>query len=276
MLFGEAKEALFLYNGLNGTDYTDASILAFNTLENAIYMGMKNDLSFLVMEQMHLYEQQSTYTPNMPLRDLFYVADLLQKFVKDKSLYSSKQIKLPTPHFVVFYNGLQELPEKQELKLSDSFEVQTDSPELELKVQILNINPGMNEELKEKCPALKEYVIYVERIRSYVKTLPLEEAVEKAIDDCIKENVLRDFLTKQRAEVFKMSIYEYDEERELKLMLADERELGIQQGVQQGIQVVISMSKEQGSTREKTIELLMEKFCMNEKDAKVAVNSWWE
>ena len=110
--------------------------------------------------------------------------------------------------------------------------------------------------------------------------MPLEEAVEKAIDDCIKENVLRDFLTKQRAEVFKMSIYEYDEERELKLMLADERELGIQQGiqqgVQQGIQVVISMSKEQGSTREKTIELLMEKFCMNEKDAKVAVNSWWE
>ena len=280
MLFGEAKEALSLYNNLNGTNYTDASILEFNTLENAIYMGMKNDLSFLVMEQMHLYEQQSTYTPNMPLRDLFYVADLLQKFVKDKSLYSSKQIKLPTPHFVVFYNGLQKLPEKQELKLSDSFEVQTDSPELELKVQNLNINPGMNEELKEKCPALKEYVIYVERIRSYVKTLPLEEAVEKAIDDCIKENVLRDFLTKQRAEVFKMSIYEYDEERELKLMLADERELGIQQGiqqgVQQGIQVVISMSKEQGSTREKTIELLMEKFCMNEKDAKVAVNSWWE
>ena len=276
MLFGEAKEALSLYNSLNGTNYTDASILEFNTLENAIYMGMKNDLSFLVMEQMHLYEQQSTYTPNMPLRDLFYVADLLQKFVKDKSLYSSKQIKLPTPHFVVFYNGLQELPEKQELKLSDSFEVQTDSPELELKVQILNINPGMNEELKEKCPALKEYVIYVERIRSYVKNLPLEEAVEKAIDDCIKENVLRDFLTKQRAEVFKMSIYEYDEERELKLMLADERELGIQQGIQQGIQVVISMSKEQGSTREKTIELLMEKFCINEKDAETAVNSWWE
>ena len=279
MLFGEAKEALSLYNGLNGTNYTDASILEFNTLENAIYMGMKNDLSFLVMEQMHLYEQQSSYTPNMPLRDLFYVADLLQKLVKDKSLYSSKQIKLPTPHFVVFYNGLQELPEKLELKLSDAFEVHADSPELELKVLVLNINPGMNEELKERCPALKEYVIYVERVRSNVRTMLLEDAVEKAIDDCIKENVLRDFLTKQRAEVFKMSIYEYDEERELKLMLADERELGIEQGIQQGIQsvaeIVIMMSKELGNSREKTVELLMGKCNLKKKDAEAIVNKWW-
>lgn len=161
--------------------------LEFNTLENAIYMGMKNDLSFLVMEQMHLYEQQASYTPNMPLRDLFYVADLLQTFVKDKSLYSSKQIKLPTPHFVVFYNGLQKLPERQVLKLSDAFEIQTDCPELELKVLVLNINPGMNEQLNDRCSTLKEYVIYVERVRSYVKNMPLEEAVEKAIDDCIQE-----------------------------------------------------------------------------------------
>ena len=288
MLFGEAKEALSLYNGLNGTDYTDESVLEFNTLENAIYMGMKNDLSFLVMEQMHLYEQQATYTPNMPLRDLFYVSDLLQTFVKERSLYSSKQIKLPTPHFVVFYNGLKKLPERFELKLSDAFEVQTDKPELELKVQILNINPGMNEELKERCPALKEYVIYVECVRYYAKTMPLEEAVEKAIDYCIKENVLRDFLTKQRAEVFKMSIYEYDEERERKLMLADERELGREEGIEQGIRqgvaeerentikIVISMSKECEYSREKTLEKLIEKCSLNKEDAEDAVNRWWD
>ena len=108
MLFKQPKEALSLYNGLNGTAYTDTSLLEFNTLENAIYMGMKNDLSFLIMDQMHLYEQQSTDTPNMPLRDLFYVADLLQAYVKDKSLYSSKQIKLPAPHFVVLYNYITE------------------------------------------------------------------------------------------------------------------------------------------------------------------------
>jgi len=287
MLFGQAKEALSLYNSLNGTSYTDASVLEFNTLENAIYMGMKNDLSFLVMEQMHLYEQQASYTPNMPLRDLFYVADLLQALVKDKSLYSSKQIKLPTPHFVVFYNGLQKLPERQVLKLSDAFEIQTDCPELELKVLVLNINPGMNEQLKDRCPTLKEYVIYVERVRSYVKNMPLEEAVEKAIDDCIQENILRDFLTKQRAEVFKMSIYEYDEERERKLMLADERELGKAEGMEQGraeekkntetaIKVIISMSKKLENSKEETITLLMKQCNMSQERAESAVNKCWD
>ena len=284
MLFKKAENALSLYNSLNGTSYTDESMLEFNTLENAIYMGMKNDLSFLIMDQMHLYEQQSTYTPNMPLRDLFYVADLLQAYVKDKSLYSSKQIKVPTPHFVVFYNGTAKLQEKIELKLSDSFEVETDKPELELTVQILNINPGMNEELKEKCPVLKEYVIYVEKIREYVKLMPLEEAVEKAIEDCVRDNVLRDFLLRQRAEVFKMSIYEYDEERELKLMREDERELGKELGIELGreeekenaIKAVISLCKEFGSTKEVTVEKLMEKCELSKETAEEKVNHYWE
>ena len=300
MLFKEPNNALSLYNSLNGTAYTDESMLEFNTLENAIYMGMKNDLSFLIMDQMHLYEQQSTYTPNMPLRDLFYVTDLLQVYVKDKSVYSSKQIKLPTPHFIVFYNGTENLPEKIELKLSDSFEVETDEPELELKVQILNINPGMNEELKEKCPVLKEYVIYVEKIREYVKEMPLEEAVEKAIEECVRDNILREFLLKQRAEVFKMSIYEYDEERELKLIREDERELGKQLGIELGreeerkkteaerqekeialkkaeesIKALISVCQEFGSTREATVEKLMEKCELSKEDAEEKVNKYW-
>ena len=303
MLFKEPNNALSLYNSLNGTAYTDESMLEFNTLENAIYMGMKNDLSFLIMDQMHLYEQQSTYTPNMPLRDLFYVADLLQAYVKDKSLYSSKQIKVPTPHFVVFYNGTAKLQEKIELKLSDSFEVETDEPELELKVQILNINLGMNEELKEKCPVLKEYVIYVERIREYVKKMPLEEAVEKAIEECVRDNILREFLLRQRAEVFKMSIYEYDEERELKLIRADERELGIELGreeerknteaerkkteaerhekelalkkAEESIKALVSVCQEYGSTRETTVEKLMEKCELSKEDAEEKVNKYW-
>lgn len=283
MLFKETEAALSLYNGLNGTTYTDESMLEFNTLENAIYMGMKNDLSFLVTDQMHLYEQQSTYTPNMPLRDLFYVADLLQVFVKDKTLHSSKQIKLPTPHFVVFYNGMKDMPEKLELKLSDSFAVPAENPELELKVQILNINPGMNEELKEKCPILREYVIYVEKVRSYAKILPLEEAVEQAVEDCVRENVLRDFLLRQRAEVVKMSIYEYDKERELKLIRADERELGREEERKnteaerrEKEEAIVSMCREFGCTKEEAIEKLMDKCRLNRKDAEDKVNRYWE
>ena len=300
MLFKELINALSLYNSLNGTAYTDESMLEFNTLENAIYMGIKNDLSFLIMDQMHLYEQQSTYTPNMPLRDLFYVTDLLQAYVKDKSLYSSKRIKVPTPHFVVFYNGTAKLQEKIELKLSDSFEVETDEPELELKVQILNINPGMNEELKEKCPVLKEYVIYVEKIREYVKSMPLEEAVEKVIEECVRNNILREFLLKQRAEVFKMSIYEYDEERELKIIRADERELGREEErknteaerkkteaerqekekalkkAEESIKALVSVCQEFASTKETTVEKLMEKCELSQEEAEEKVEKYWK
>lgn len=283
LLFKEPDKALSLYNSLNGTAYTDETMLEFNTLENAIYMGMKNDLSFLIMEQMHLYEQQSTYTPNMPLRDLFYVADMLQVFVKDKSLYSSKLIKLPTPHFVVFYNGVASLPERMELKLSDAFEVKTDKPELELKVQILNINPGMNEELKEKCPALREYVVFVEKVRNYAKEMRFEEAVEQAIEECIQNNVLRDFLLKQRAEVMKMSIYEYDKERELKLIRADEREIGRELGMEEGwknaeekmIKTVIALCMDYGSTKEETVKKLMEKCELSKETAEEKVELYW-
>ena len=223
MLFKEPAHALSLYNSLNGTAYTDESLLEFNTLENAIYMGMKNDLSFFIMSEMPLYEQQSTYTPNMPLRNLFYVADLLQAFVKDRPLYSSRQIRIPAPRFVVLYNGTEDIPDRMELKLSDAFETKSGEPELELKVQVYNINRGRNEDLKEKCPILKEYMIYVEKVRENVKLMPLEEAVERAIEDCIRNNVLKDFLLKQRAEVFKMSIYEYDKERDFKLLREEER-----------------------------------------------------
>lgn len=279
MLFREPENALSLYNGLNGTDYKDVSLLEFNTLENAIYMGMKNDLSFLIMEQMNLYEQQATYTPNMPLRDLFYVADLLQVYVKDRTLYSSRQIQVPTPHFIVFYNGMEEKPEHMELKLSDAYEVPTDRPELELTVHVLNINPGMNEELKEKCPILKEYVIYVETIRSYAKTMQLNEAVERAVEECIRNNVLKEFLRRQRAEVVKMSIYEYDEEREMKLIRADEREMGREEERKEkenAIKAVVSLCKEFGNTKEQTIDKLMEKCNLSRENAVEKVENYWD
>lgn len=283
MLFKKAGNALSLYNSLNGTSYSDESMLEFNTLENAIYMGMKNDLSFLIMDQMHLYEQQSTYTPNMPLRDLFYVADLLQVLVKDKSLYSSRLIKIPTPHFVVFYNGRDNIPESVELKLSEAFEIKTEEPELELKVQILNINPGMNEELKAKCPILNEYVIYVEKVRKYAKYMLLEEAVEQAIEECIKDNILREFLLTQRAEVLKMSIYEYDEEKELRLIRADERQLGREEEREntdkerrEKEEAIISLCKEFGSTKEETAKRLSEKCKLSKAESEEKVNTYWE
>lgn len=113
-----------------------------------------------------------------------------------------------------------------ELKLSDNFIIPTDNPALELRVTILNINDGMNEGLKEKCPALKQYMQYVNRVRKYSKEMNLKSAVTRAVDECIYEGILKDFLIKQKAEVIKMSIYEFDEEREMKLIRESEREFG--------------------------------------------------
>lgn len=237
LLFSDKKRALSLYNGINGTDYQDELLLEFNTLENAIYMNLHNDISFIIVNQIHLYEHQSTLPVNLPLRDLLYIADILQKTIVDKTIYSSKKLMIPNPNFVVFYNGQDKMPERMELKLSDSFLIPTDSPELELKVTVLNINEGMNEQLKEKCPDLKQYMQYVDRVRKYNLELPLKDAVTKAVDECIKENILRDFLMKQKGEVIKVSIYEFDEEREMRLIRADEREIGREEGVEEGIKI---------------------------------------
>ena len=291
MLFREPENALSLYNALNGTNYADASQITFNMLDNAIYMGMQNDISFLIMNEVNLYEHQSTYNLNMPLRDLFYVAELLQVYVKDQSLYSSKLIKLPTPHFVVFYNGVEDKPEKRILRLSEAFEVPTKDPELELKVTILNINPRMNEDLKEKCPVLKQYTQYVEQVRCNSMNMSLEQAVEEAIEYCIQHNILKEFLSKQKAEVIKMSIFEYDEEREIELIRRDEREIGKEIGKEIGqkigeeigvekerentIKSIISFGKKLGASKEQIIKELQERCSLEEQGAEKKVTLHW-
>ncbi|MCI8745248.1 MAG: hypothetical protein HFI25_06185, partial [Lachnospiraceae bacterium] len=79
-IFRDKKDLLSLYNAINGTDYKNPEELEINTLENVIYMKMKNDLSFLVGASMNLYEHQSTWNPNMPLRGLFYFAELYERY----------------------------------------------------------------------------------------------------------------------------------------------------------------------------------------------------
>ena len=171
---------------MNETDYTDVDGLEITTLENAVYMNYKNDVSFVFDFELMLYEHQSTMNPNMPLRDLFYVSDILQKRTGDKDLYGSKLIRIPSPRFVVFYNGTEPRPERQTLKLSDAYEKKQESPELELNVTVYNINYGCNEEIMDACRTLKEYAMYVEQVRTYAKQMPLAEAVEKAVDYCIE------------------------------------------------------------------------------------------
>lgn len=234
MLFKDKASLLSLYNAVNGTHFTNENDLDITTLDNAVYMGMKNDVSCLFAFELSLYEHQSTINPNMPLRDLFYVAQQLQKLVKDKNLYGSKRIQIPAPRFVVFYNGDAAMSERSEYRLSDLFQRPLESPELELIVTVYNINPGMNEALLNACQKLKEYMLFTSKIRKNQKVMDLREAVNKAVEDCIEEGILKDFLIAQRAEVVAMSIFEYDAEKHIRMEKKESYEEGKAEGKVEG------------------------------------------
>ena len=236
MLFSEKENLLSLYNAVTGNAYQNADDLKIVTLKNAIYMGMKNDLAFMLETNIYLYEHQSTLNPNIPLRDLIYIGIEYQQYVDDKSLYSSSLQKIPAPKFMVFYNGTDAVDDRVELRLSNAYEHLVGEPDLELKVLMLNVNEGHNKELMEQCQTLKEYAIYVARVRKYASEMNLNDAVARAIDECIKEGILVEFLRKNRSEVKMVSILEYDKEWEEKKLRKAEYEAGKNDGIAEIIQ----------------------------------------
>ena len=235
MLFSEKKNALSLYNALNGSDYKDVDQLVINSLENSIYLKIYNDVSFIIGGTVNLYEHQSTVNPNMPLRDLFYIMDIYKKMVPKRDLYGSKLISIPTPQFIVFYNGPTNISDEQILKLSDSFIQKTNSPELELTVRVLNVNYGHNKDLMDRCTPLRDYSILNQRVRDNLKSkMPIEEAVDKAVTSCIKDHILEDFLIKERSGVIHMHILDFNEELHEQSLREEGREQGLEQGREQG------------------------------------------
>ena len=235
MIFSDKEALLSLYNAMSGNEYDDPEELEIVTLENAIYMNKKNDLAFVIDSSLNLYEHQSTDSLNLPIRNLFYISRELEKLTRQQSLYSPKRVMVPTPRFIVFYNGKDTSWERKVEKLSDSYEQKMGNPELELKVTMLNINFGKNSELMKKCKTLFEYMQYVEKVRKYTAIMSISHAVERAVNESIKEGILADFLLKNKAEAVQMSIFEYDEEKEMKLIRRDMMEIGREQGLQQGM-----------------------------------------
>lgn len=209
-----AENILSLYNALNGTNYTDQRLLEITTLEDAVYIRMKNDVSFLISSHMVLWEQQSTYNPNMPLRGLMYFGELYSAYVETngKSLYGSTLVKIPTPQYVVFYNGVDDIEPMRKLRLSDSFIRKDKSGEFEWTATMYNLNKGKNDSLLDKCKPLKDYMVLIQYIRGNLKSgIPIEAAVDEAVKKCIEEDVMREFLLKHRSEVKRMCITEFNE-----------------------------------------------------------------
>ena len=196
MLFEDKNNLLELYNAMTGKHYTDPELLEINTLENAIYMTMKNDVSFLIDGRLSLYEHQSTYNPNLPLRFLIYIAKLYAGMTKDANLYGTKVVQIPPPEFVIFYNGQDTQPERDVLKLSDMYKVKEREVKLELQAVMLNISGDNNKGLKE--------------------------------------GVLEEFLKKHKAEAKEMSIFEYDQEKHMRQEREAAWEDGHAAGIEEG------------------------------------------
>ena len=211
-IFNNKENLLALYNALNGTHYNNPEDIEIITLDNALFLKMKNDIAFLVStDQICLVEHSSTVCLNYPLRSLLYLTKEYQAILKQRNqdILSYTQVKIPTPRCIVLYNGPAQRPEREVMKLSDAFANREVEGCMELKVEILNINYGKNESLQKACKTLEDYAILVAKIREYAREMDdLPMAIHKAIQYCIDHDHLRDFLILNQAEVAAMSLLE--------------------------------------------------------------------
>lgn len=248
-LFRDKRDLLDLYNALSGSTYQNPEELEVITLEDVIFMKMKNDLSFMIGNTLNLYEHQSTRNPNMPLRGMLYFARQFEGLLASRGddIYGTRRVELPTPVYIVFYNGSGMQTDNLMLYLSDSFPTGRGSGCLECTCEVLNINRGYNRALMEKCRRLWEYSEFSSEIEDNIKKgMRREEAVHTAIDTCIEKGILRDILIKQKAEVLHMILTEYDEKKHFKTLFREGREKGREEGREEHLREQIRKKLDKG------------------------------
>ena len=289
-IFGREENkawTLSLYNAINHTDYSDPELIQINTIEDVLYMGMHNDVSFITDMQMNMYEQQSSFNPNMPLRMLQYAAGLYEKYLKQNKLnkYSSKRLELPVPRLVVFYNGRGKMEDETILRLSDSYPGHAPgvigrndidkndidrsvidrndicTGDIEVIVHMININAGHSVSILEKCPVLREYMWLIDFIRDNAPEYGIETAVNQSLAEMPERFMIRDFLAAHKAEVVEMLLTEYDVEETMEMFKRDAKEEGRTEGRAEGLAEGFSEG------RLKTLLELMNKGIISASDA---------
>ena len=233
MLMENKSYALEVYNALNHSDYKNPEEVEIIRLERGISLSIRNDASFLIDMNMSFYEHQSTYNPNMPLRSAIYYVNALEDWLRRKNLdlFSRKRIQLPTPHFVVFYNGTEKRPEYEEMRLSEAFCHKTDEPGIEVRCRVYNINPDNNRTLKERSA------------------------------------VLEDFFRDRKDEVKKMTHLDYTWEKREQMIRKEEFEEGVAEGMERGIAQGMERGIEQG-VEQGRVQILAELVCSKLKKGK--------
>lgn len=234
--FSDEHKLRLLYNALEGTNYGEETEVNIITLEDVLFMNLKNDICFTIDNKLIiLIEHQSTINNNMPLRCLLYIAREYEKLIDKNIVYRSTLQKIPTPHCYVLYNGVRNYPKEKILKLSDAFLVSQNPPELELTVKVININYEENHSIVQQCQYLKEYSYFILVVRTYLeKGFTLNEAIINAVKTCVNENVMKEFLEKNASEVLNMLFTEFDMDTAIKIWKEEGKEEGIKEGIKEG------------------------------------------
>jgi len=233
-LFSNPEALRELYSAIEGVSLPPDTPIDINTLSGVLYMDQINDLSFTVDNRLViLIEHQSTINPNMPLRLLIYIAHVYEKIIDRNKLYRTKLEKIPTPEFIVLYNGKEPCPDRSTFRLSEAFKevccllgAENPAPALELVVQVYNINNGHNAEILEKSRTLGGYSAFIEKVREYAQSFTMEEAMKKAIKYCMDNDILKTFLETHSSEVFNMLLTEWDTEEAKVVWREEGREEG--------------------------------------------------
>jgi predicted transposase/invertase (TIGR01784 family) len=239
VLFNDEEKALRLYGAISGKTFDKETKVEIRTLENVFLSKVRNDLAFTVDgELIVIIEHQSSLNPNMPLRMFQYVFLFYELFYNPgNALYKEKLIKLPKPVFYMLYNGTKPYPASGVIRLSDSFKSveKGQRPGLELIINVININYGVNMPILDKIDELKGYALFVEKVRRYMADgKKIQAAIKFAMYECLNEGILDDFLKKYKNEVDNMFSLVYDENIAKEVAREEGREDGLEQGLEQG------------------------------------------
>ena len=241
MLMEEPEYALDVYNALNRSHYTDPLQVEIVTLGNGISVSINNDASFIIGTDLNFYEHQSTYNPNMPLRSLVYLVETLKPMLTEMDLYGRRKIGIPTPRFVIFYNGSEKRPEEEIQKLSDAYLHEENDIPLELVCMVYNINKGQNEDLIKKSRVLHGYSEFVARVKENL-AVGISNPIEEAMEYCIKHQMLEDFFSRRGEEVLKVMTIDMTFEKREKFIREDSRAEGYEEGRKEGqLQLLINL-----------------------------------
>ena len=265
-LFSNKLELLNLYNAIKNTNYSiDNTNINIVTLDDVLFMDRKNDLCFTINDKLVvLIEHQSSINNNMPLRFLLYIAREYERILDDKNIYKSSLVKIPTPDFIVLYNGKDDYPINNRLYLSDSFYDNTNL-KLELVVDVININYDVHSSILDKSSTLNNYSYFIHLVRTYIEMYKssidkkelLYFSIKKSIETCINQNILSDFFKSNGSEVINMLSTEFNLD-DAKLIWTQE---GFQEGFQKGMLLKqIEMLKEFNISREDIINRIKKEY----------------